>query len=147
MSFCTLCITLVIGNRWGVVVTFACASVARWRPANSNRRMAFSARSAKQQLDTASEERCFLSCRCREVGVCSAIRRVGGWCEMAASLGVSQWVEWVYSNSVEVQLLGAQARRQFRNPEEGERPPLEAATEQRLVKTGTLVCVIVNCKV
>jgi hypothetical protein len=27
-----------------------------------------------------------------------------------------------------------EARGQFGNPEEGERPPLEAATEQRLVK-------------
>jgi hypothetical protein len=30
-----------------------------------------------------------------------------------------------------------EARWQFRNPEEGERPPLKAATKQRLVKTVT----------
>jgi hypothetical protein len=40
-------------------------------------------------------------------------------------------------------------RRQFGNPEEGERPPLGATAEQRLMKTWlwTLVCVIVICKI
>jgi hypothetical protein len=33
--------------------------------------------------------------------------------------------------------LVAEARGQFGNPEEGERPPLVAATEQRVVKTVT----------
>jgi hypothetical protein len=33
--------------------------------------------------------------------------------------------------------LVAEARGQFGNPEEGERPPLEAATRQRLVRTIT----------
>jgi hypothetical protein len=39
---------------------------------------------------------------------------------------------------------------QFQSPEEGERPPLEAATKQRLVKTVTdwedLVCAVVICE-
>jgi hypothetical protein len=45
---------------------------------------------------------------------------------------------------------GGLGRGLFRNPEEVERPPLEAATRQRLVKTRqtekTYVCVLVNCK-
>jgi hypothetical protein len=36
------------------------AAVARQRPANNNREIVFSALSAKQQLDTATEEWCFL---------------------------------------------------------------------------------------
>jgi hypothetical protein len=36
---------------------------------------------------------------------------------------------------VRSETLVAEARGQFRNPEEGEHPPLEAATKQRLVKT------------
>jgi hypothetical protein len=32
-------------------------------------------------------------------------------------------------------MVVAEARGQFGNPEEGERPPLEAVTSQRLVKT------------
>jgi hypothetical protein len=46
--------------------------------------------------------------------------------------------------------LVTEARGPFRNPEEGERPPLETATKQRLVKTVTdgedLVCPVVICE-
>jgi hypothetical protein len=46
--------------------------------------------------------------------------------------------------------LVAEDRGQFRNPEEGERPPLEAATEQRLAKTqqteNTYLSAVVNCR-
>jgi hypothetical protein len=31
---------------------------------------------------------------------------------------------------------------QFGNPEEGERPPLKAATKQRLMKTEKILCVL-----
>jgi hypothetical protein len=45
---------------------------------------------------------------------------------------------------------GSWARGQFGNPEEGGRPPLKAATKQRLVKTVTdwedMVCPIVICE-
>jgi hypothetical protein len=53
----------------------------------------------------------------------------------------------------ELLLLDAGSRRrgQFRNPEEGECPPLEATTKQQLVKTVTdwedFVCPIVICEV
>jgi hypothetical protein len=43
----------------------------------------------------------------------------------------------------------SRGRGQFGNPEEGERPLLEASTKQRLVKTvteNTNLCVIVICK-
>jgi hypothetical protein len=47
--------------------------------------------------------------------------------------------------------LVAEAWGQFGNPEEGERPSLEAVTRQRLVKTQqaekTSVCAVVNCRV
>jgi hypothetical protein len=36
----------------------------------------------------------------------------------------------------------SQSRVVAENPEEGERPPLEAATKQRLVKTEKTVCVL-----
>jgi hypothetical protein len=81
----------------------------------------------------------------------TAVRRVGGWCEMAASLVVRETVQ-AESGSRISQLKGAvaEAGGQFGNPEEGERPPLEAATKQRLVKTvteNTSLGVIVLCKV
>jgi hypothetical protein len=38
--------------------------------------------------------------------------------------------------------LVAEARGQFGNPEEGKRPPFEAATKQRLVKTEKTLCVL-----
>jgi hypothetical protein len=36
----------------------------------------------------------------------------------------------------------AEAEKLFENPQEGERPPLEAATKQRLVKTEKTLCVL-----
>jgi hypothetical protein len=45
---------------------------------------------------------------------------------------------------------GSSSRGYFGNPEEGKRPPLKAATQQRLLKTGLwaleCVCVIANVK-
>jgi hypothetical protein len=38
--------------------------------------------------------------------------------------------------------LVAEARGQFANPEEGERPPLGDATKQRLMKTEKTLCVL-----
>jgi hypothetical protein len=38
----------------------------------------------------------------------------------------------------------AEAGVQFGNPEEGERPPLEADTKQRLVKTEKTLCAVVG---
>jgi hypothetical protein len=45
-----------------------------------------------------------------------------------------EWSELVGERTAAMKLV-AEARGQFRNPEEGERPPLEAVTRQRLVKT------------
>jgi hypothetical protein len=43
---------------------------------------------------------------------------------------------------VRSETLVAEAGDSFENPEEGERPPLEAATKQRLVKTEKTLCVL-----
>jgi hypothetical protein len=56
--------------------------------------MVFTALSARQQLKYISEKRCFLYGPYRDVirgqvWSCSQSERVGGLCEMAASLGVS----------------------------------------------------------
>jgi hypothetical protein len=48
----------------------------------------------------------------------------------------------VESCSCEKQESGIWGRGQFGNPEKGERPPLEAATKQRLVKTGKTLCAL-----
>jgi hypothetical protein len=81
-----------------------------------------------------------------EESVETAVRRVGSWCEMAASLGASEWSEVSLlvselddcCGSVVVscccEKLVAEARGQFGNPEEGERSALEAVT-RKLVKT------------
>jgi hypothetical protein len=70
----------------------------------------------------------------------TAVRRAGGWCEMAASLRVSQSRERICIQSVGScsEKLIAEARL------------LEATPKQRLVKTlieNTSLCVIVICKV
>jgi hypothetical protein len=39
-------------------------------------------------------------------------------------------------------VAGRRGRREFGNPEERERPSLEAATKQRLVKTVKILCVL-----
>jgi hypothetical protein len=52
------------------------------------------------------------------------VRKVGVWCEMAASLGVT------FSHEL---LTVAEAREQFRKPEEEEHPPLEVTVTRRLV--------------
>jgi hypothetical protein len=74
---------------------------------------------------------------------------------MAASPGVSQWVKWSrLVSELDKLLLGLNCREpllseacswgrgQFGNPEEGGRPPLEAATEQQLGKTEKTLCVL-----
>jgi hypothetical protein len=52
--------------------------------------------------------------------------------------------ELLWHSSCELLLweAGSWGQGQFRNPEEGERPPLEAATKQRLVKTEKTLCVL-----
>jgi hypothetical protein len=67
------------------------------------------------------------------------------------------WVSELYNRCGSVVVsscyenLVAETRGQFRNPEDGESPPLETATKQRLVKTVTdwedIVCPIVMCEV
>jgi hypothetical protein len=66
----------------------------------------------------------------------TAVRRVGGWCEMAGM------VESVERCSCEKWEAGSWGQGQFRNPEEGEHLLLEATTKQGLVKTQ---CVHVCC--
>jgi hypothetical protein len=76
----------------------------------------------------------------------TALRRVWGWYDMAASLGVSG-VEsvgsWVSESELQdcwgsdivsccCEKLVAEARGPLANPEEGERPPLEAVTRRRM---------------
>jgi hypothetical protein len=51
-------------------------------------------------------------------------------------------VESVESWNYEKWGAGSWGRWQFGNPEEGERPPLEVATKQRLVKTEKTLCVL-----
>jgi hypothetical protein len=48
---------------------------------------------ARQKLQTATEEWCFLCDPCGKVKskTVQSVRRVGGWCEMAPSLGASEW--------------------------------------------------------
>jgi hypothetical protein len=51
------------------------------------------------------------------------------------------FADWFYA--VRRENLVAEAGDSFGNLEEGERPPLEAATRQRLVKTEETICVTV----
>jgi hypothetical protein len=50
-------------------------------------------------------------------------------------------IEWDESYSYEKWEAGSWGRGQLGNPEEGERPQLEAATKQRLVKNEKILCV------
>jgi hypothetical protein len=55
------------------------------------------------------------------------------------------FVESVESCRCDKWEAGSWGRGQFGNPEEGQRPPLEAATKQRLVKTAkTVMCTVVT---
>jgi hypothetical protein len=111
-------------------------TVTRQRPVNSNRGTLSSMRFVS---------RCY---RRSEVSQLSWVEWVGWW--------VSKWVRGLLRFTRCEMLLvdiGSWGTGQFGNPEEGERPSLDAATEQRLVKTWlwilvcVCVCVKVNCKV
>jgi hypothetical protein len=54
----------------------------------------------------------------------------------------SNVIESVESSSCEKWEAGSWGQGQFRNPEEGECPPLEAATKQQLMKTEKTLCVL-----
>jgi hypothetical protein len=75
---------------------------------------------ARQQLETAAEERCFLYGPCRDV-ISRAVSEV-------KSVEVSQSELLGFSRELLLLEAGNLGRGQFGNPEEGERPPLEAAT-------------------
>jgi hypothetical protein len=67
---------------------------------------------------------------------------VSDWVSQSVSQSVSQWTADIQSLWA---VAGSWGQGYFGNPEEGERPPLEAATKQWLVKTwlDTSVCVCV----
>jgi hypothetical protein len=96
-------------------------AVSRQRPVNSNRGTVFSVWSMP---------------RCYKQG------KLGAVSQLTAGVQCCELLLWQ---------TDGWGRRQFGNPEEGERPPLEAATKQRLVKTVTdwedLVCPVVICEV
>jgi hypothetical protein len=81
----------------------------------------------------ATEERCFLRCPCRDVYKKdkSRLQSVSGveWSELDDCC-----VSVLVSCCCEKEKLVAEGREQFGNPEERERPPLEAVT-RKLVNT------------
>jgi hypothetical protein len=58
-------------------------------------------------------------------------------------MGLDTKIYWLIDRQAQCDFdFGSWCRGQFGNPEERERPPLEVATRQRLVKTEKTLCVL-----